>query len=306
MVMALMLTSIAVPLASASSLTVHVYPNQNKAEVTAVSDTKIVFTYPNNSTVSNWLMQNVQNESYTMYVNISYGQSPIAFFEGFLRSHYANISVDNMSVALHLNLVRNSTQLVINKNMNIVIWVSGIFNKSKNGTTIANMSWRDFAVNGQFEVNYHGTNMDINEVGGVMPNMGYLMYTSNTEYSKYSDFADRATINYSSLSAPLTHWNRVYSSSLNSTDFTYIYNRTISYNASFSINGQNYTLNMSYDPSASIVVPGYATASDNNLIISSTAPNTAFPYLLAGIAAVVVIVIVLAAAMLIRSRNLKK
>ncbi|MEM3227194.1 MAG: hypothetical protein QXT62_03065, partial [Thermoplasmata archaeon] len=67
-------------------------------------------------------------------------------------------------------------------------------------------------------------------------------------------------------------------------------------------NGAKYTLNMSYDPSATIVVPGYATASGNNLIITPTAPATTFPYLLVGIAAIVVIVIVLSAALIMRRK----
>ncbi|MGC8497038.1 MAG: hypothetical protein ACP5NL_03450 [Thermoplasmata archaeon] len=299
-VMALVITSISVPLVSASSLTVHVYPAKNQAEINAVSNTKIVFTYPNQSAISDVL--NGTNYSYSMEVNITHGDSSIAFFEGFLRSHYTNISVENMSVTMNVRAVANNTTLVITKNMNINIWISGIFNKTKNGTTIANMSWRDFAVNGKFDVNYNGKTWDINEAGGMMNNvMGngwnifYLMFENN-------HFLARSTINYSALKAPLTDWNRNYDASNNSTSFTYVYNKIISFNSSADINGAKYTLNMSYDPSATIVVPGYATASGDSLIITPTASATAFPYLLVGIAAVVVIVIVLGAALIMRRK----
>ncbi len=299
-VMALVLTSISVPLVSASSLTVHVYPAKNQAEINAVSDTKIVFTYPNQSTISDMLSGT--NYTYNMVVNITHGESSIAFFEGFLRSHYSNISVENMSVTMNVKAVANNTTLIITKSMNINIWISGIFNKSKNGTTIANMSWKDFAVNGKFDVNYNGNTWDINEAGGMIDNvMGlgwnafYLMFENN-------HFLDRSTINYSALNAPLKDWSKNYNASSNTTSFTYVYNKTISFNSSVDFNGAKYTLNMSYDPSATIVVPGYATASGNDLIITSTAPATAFPYLLVGIAAVVVIVIVLSAALIMRRK----
>jgi hypothetical protein len=295
MVMALVLISISVPIVSASSLTVHVYPSKNQAEINAVSDTKIVFTYPNQSRISDLL--NGTNYSYNMEVNITHGNSSIAFFEGFLRSHYSNISVENMSVTMNVKAVANYTTLIITKSMNLNIWISGIFNKTKNGT-VANMSWRDFAVNGKFDVN----NWDINEAGGMMNNvMGqdwelfYLMFDD-------THFLARGTINYSALKAPLNEWTKNYDSSTNTTSFTYVYNKTISFNSSVDLNGAKYTLNMSYDPSATIVVPGYATASGNNLIITSTAPSTAFPYLLVGIAAVVVIVIVLGAALIMRRK----
>ncbi|MEM4057216.1 MAG: hypothetical protein QXZ12_00600 [Thermoplasmata archaeon] len=299
-VMALVLTSISVPLVSASSLTVHVYPAKNQAEINAVSDTKIIFTYPNQSYISDLL--NDTNYSYTMTVNITHGNSSIAFFEGFLRSHYTNISVENMSVAMNVKAVANTTTLIITKNMNINIWISGIFNKTKNGTTIANMSWRDFSVNGKFDVNYNGNTWDINEAGGMMNNvMGEGWNTFNQMFDD-THFLARSTINYSALNAPLKDWNKNYDATTNSTSFTYVYNKTISFNSSVDFNGAKYTLNMSYDPSATIVVPGYATASGNNLIITPTAPATTFPYLLVGIAAIVVIVIVLSAALIMRRK----
>jgi hypothetical protein len=298
-VMALVLTSLALPVVSGSTLTVYVYPSKNQAEINAVSDTKIIFTYPNNSTVSNRL--NGLNYSYSMSLNYTGSVYPLKIFERFLRNHFSNVTLENLSIIVNLKALANSTTLIITKNMTLTLWLSGIFNKTKN-TTVANMSWKDFAVTGSFNVSYQGNSCDLNEVGGSIGIMRGLSEQMLWYMFLENPILTRATIDYSYLKAPLNEWTKTYDSATNTTSFTYVYTKNISYNATVDINGAVYTLKMTYDPSATIIVPGHATASGDNLIITPTATTYAFPYLLIGVAAAVVVVIALCAAMMLRRK----
>ena len=84
----------------------------------------------------------------------------------------------------------------------------------------------------------------------------------------------RSTINYTSLSSPLSDWTRVYDASTNTTTFTKSVNGQSNYSSSVSFSGQTYSLSMVSDPSSIVKVLGYASPSGNSLIIESPPPGT--------------------------------
>jgi archaellin len=100
----------------------------------------------------------------------------------------------------------------------------------------------------------------------------------------------KPTLNFSSLSAPLSEWTRSYDSISNTTTYTKTISGESTLSSKYSIGGQTYSLAVTSDPSASISTHGYAVASGNSLMITK-APLTANPvsWVAAAVAAVVAI-----------------
>ena len=131
-----LLFAISVPVVSASTVNIALNPTTGVAEVSGISTTTIVFTYPLNSSISNVL----KGYNYSMQVsgNIARGQSSTDEFQEALRNYTSSISVENMSASLNTKAFANSTALVVTKETNITAWVTGVFNDS-NGKVMANL-----------------------------------------------------------------------------------------------------------------------------------------------------------------------
>ncbi len=269
------------PAAYGSTLKITLIPDKKLANVNLESESELLLTYPNGSFVSKSLNGTSTNIAFTETFNHPSDQA-IAFMEGYLKSRYHNITVDNMTVIFNLTEKANNTVLKITKNVSIDLWLTGIFNKTKSETK-ANLSWRAFEVRGEFEINGH----DINGFGSYLGSIGMFL--------TFMDRIDnKSTINFTALATPLYKWNKIYDPSTNTT--TFYYNSSMNVLLSMSINGtgtdnNNYTLKILYDPSSTITVPGYATATNNSIDIMPTAPSTT-NILLIGIVAVVAVVVV--------------
>jgi len=281
------------PAAYGSTLKITLIPDKKLANVNLNSESELLFTYPNGSFVSKLLNGTSTNISFSETFNHPSDQA-IAFMEGYLKSRYHNVTVDNMTVVFNLTEKANNTVLKITKNVYIDLWLTGIFNKTKSETK-ANLSWRAFEIRGDFEIDGH----DINDFGS---------YLGSIEM--FSNFMDRinnkSTINFTALSTPLDKWNRTYDASTNTT--TFYYNSSMNVLLSMSINGTennnyyNYTLKILYDPSSTITVPGYATATNNSIEIMPTAPSTTNMLLIGVVAVVAVVVVVGGIALVLRKK----
>ncbi|MDP8011861.1 MAG: hypothetical protein ACP5F1_05425 [Thermoplasmata archaeon] len=287
----LVILSLMVPVTYGSTLKISLYPEKKLANVNLESESELIFTYPNGSFASKMLNGSSENISFSETFNHP-SDHAIAFIEGYLKSRYHNVTVDNMTVIFNLTENANNTELKIYKNLSLDLWLSGIFNKTKSETKV-NLSWRSFEIKGSFDINGH----DVNNFGSYLGSIG--MFTGLMDRLN-----NKSTINFTMLKVPLSKWNRTYDSSTNTT--TFYYNSSLNELLSISVNGTGmfngtYTLKLLYDPSSTISVPGYATASNNTITILPSAPNT-FDMLIIIVAVVAVVVIIAGIALAIRKR----
>jgi len=286
-IVSIFLLSLAVPAATASYLNVTIYPDKGLANVKLNSEASLIFTYP---------AKNVTPRSYSFSFTKTFTNSSdwaISFMEGWLKSRYHNVSVDNMSVTFNLVSHVNSTTLVITKLVTINLWVSGIFNKTKSETKV-NLSWRAFEVKGSFKIKSdNGTEYDLNEMGEHYLNdtgeyfFGMIL---NYQNDKLKEMSNVSTLNFTMLSKSLSSWQRTYDPTTNTTTFYYNASKYVLFYANWSISNNNYTLKIVYDPSSTITTPGYATASGDTIVISPTAPSNMLPLIIGAVVAVIIVV----------------
>ncbi len=263
----------AIPSVSASTLTVTINPSTKSAELQSVSATTIVLTYPSGSPLSEELQNFSSSVSYSS--SFSGGSGPVLMLQdGFaLRDDSAHIQ--NMSISYSLTAKGNTTALVVHKTTNITAWVSGLFSV-ENGTVHIDLGWRAFAVPGNMTVNLQGRLVDINLVGSTVASPFFgrpLVYSFLlARFSRYSIW-DYATLNFSALDTSLTTWTRHYDSATNTTTFSKTVAGTSTFSASATYNGQDFSLKVTSDPSATIATKGYAVASANSLTVT-TSPGT--------------------------------
>ena len=278
------------PAAYASSLAVDLNPTTQVAKLTSVSTTNFALSYPANSTLSSYLRGYNASTSLSGSFN-STSDGVQSFRDQFHDESSDRISIQNMTVSYKFDAKANSTELVVVKQTDITAWVKGAFNDT-NGTLTANLGWRSFYVSGALNLNLENHDVDVNLAGSTLAlgisgrNLGVDLLAG---MFAGGGIWTRPTLNFSSLSSPLSTWTRNYDSLTNTTTFS----KTISGNSTFSANyssgGQAYSLSMVSDPSASISTPGYATASGNSLVFSR-APMFLDPLLLVGIATALVAV----------------
>jgi hypothetical protein len=292
--LAIMLFAVS-PMASASTLTVNLNPKSGIATLDSVSSTSIVFTYPANSTISNYLRN--ASSSYSLSGKFDGTSSGTRELQGSFDDWDSHVTVSNISVSVSFSAKGNATALVINKVTDINATVAGAFTVV-NGTVTANLGWRAFVVRNAMDLPLQGHNIDINLAGSAMENSigthasaaGWLM----NSFGSYG-FWNRPTLNFSQLDAPLSTWTKNYNAATNTTTFS----KTISGQSTFSVqatvNGQKYSLSEISDPSGVINVQGYANASGDSLVMAP-APASASVSASSGVLAAAVVVGLLAAA----------
>jgi hypothetical protein len=254
----------------------------------------------------------------------------------------ANVSmpqlhVVNATLKYQLHVFATSTNLTVFRNLTLELKISNITKKVGNNSTIIDMSWRAFGVQGQLMSSFRGklelvdpslglnvqsdvnTNMDVNMLGDIGQfgsfggsgqgngNFNLGDYFSGDGFGAHVMNYD--TINFNVFRVPLQQWVRVYDSSTNSTTFFYNSTSNYSLNSSVTQNGQNYTLKLRTDPSAAITTNGNAKpTSSNELVVSNAAaPSTLTTGMSSIIAVAIVAVIAIGlAAVVMRQRTRKK
>jgi len=280
------------PLASASTLTVNLNPKTSIATLDSVSTTKIVFTYPSDSTISTYL-RNVSS-SFSLSGKFDGTSSGAHELQGSFDQWDHHVSVSNISVAVSYSANGNTTALVVDKVTKINATVSGVFSVV-NGTVQANLGWRAFVVRGSMDLPLEGHDIDINLAGSAMEDsIGSHAYATGWLSSSFGGdvFWNRPTLNFSQLDTPLSTWTKNYNSATNTTTFS----KTISGQDAFSIsadyNGQKYSLSAISDPSGVVNVQGYAYAQGDSLVMAPAPASTLS--ISSGTIAVVVVVGLLA------------
>ena len=259
------------PAASASTLTIHLNPITKAAVMVSTSETKIVLTYPANSSMSKGLAG--YSASSTESGNFQGGSPGIGALEGhFHDDDGSSVTISNMTVLAGYSAKANATALVISKVTNITATVTGVFSVV-NGTVTADLGWRSFQIEGALDLPLQGHLVDVNLVGSsvntAMGNRGSEALMFAGIFGGASIWA-KPTLNFSSLSSPLTTWTKSYNSLTNTTTFSKTITGQSSLSASETFNGQTYSLKVTSDPSSVIATQGYADASGNSLAIVPT------------------------------------
>ena len=257
------------PMAYASNLTVDLNPNTQVAKLTSVSTTNLVLTYPASSTLSGYLKGYNSSLDQSGSFNSS-NPAVLTFREKFHDQADDKVSISNMTIAYKYNVKANSTALVVKQETDITAWVSGAF-KVSNGTVTANLGWRSFYISGALDVHLGNRTVDVNLVGSSLTqsiegkNLGAGMlagmFAGGALWAK-------PTLNFSSLSSPLTSWTRSYDSLTNTTTFSKTVAGNSTFSAKYALNGETYSLSMTSDPSAAISTRGFAQATGDSLLIS--------------------------------------
>lgn len=288
--LAILLISIA-PMASASTLTVNLNPTTGLAKVNSVSTTKIVFTYPAGSMVSNYL-KNVSS-SQTLKGSFNGSTTGAQELQSSFDDEESHVSVKNMSASVSYTALGNATALVVTKTTNITSWVSGVF-IVVNGTVHADLGWRAFVVQGSLYLPLEDHSVDINLVGSTMQDS--LASHEVAAVFLLNMFGGgsiwfRPTLNFSALNSPLSTWTKNYDASTNTTTFSKTISGQSTFKASLTYNSQSYSLSAVSDPSGVVSVQGYANASGNSLVMATPPPASTSVGLWAEGAAAVVLVL---------------
>lgn len=301
-IVGLMVASFLVQGVGASTLQVVVGPSLNTAQIIATSQATLVFTYPAGSAVSKALSG--FNYSVTLSaLNVPRDSDAFVAFQHQLRRGFENITLINMSVYLNEYAQANTTSLVVVKNVVIKAWATGVFNKTRSHVE-GNFGWKSFVVKGNLDVDFEGHTVDINTVGSaiLLPLGGKGVLASFL----LGSFGDRplwssSTINFSVFNTPLSQWKRSYNAATNTTTFSKSVSSTLLFREQVSVNGQNYSVSLSYDPASTISVPGYAVAKGDTVIVQPAPPGVLQRNTVIAVS-VAVIAIVVAASLLLRRK----
>ena len=268
------------PAAYASTLNISLNPSTNTATINAASTTDLILTYPANSTLSHQL--NGTDTSFTLSGTFHSDSTGVDALQSSLSHADPHIRVVNATYTYTLTAKGNTTTFVLDKQVNISAVVTGMFNVV-NGTVHANMGWKAFALKGTLLLNLDSRTVDINEVGSAFSmQLSDRPYVLNSLLGMFGDGGlwHQSTIDFSALNSPLSSWTRNYDSSTNTTTYSKNISGSSTLNASYTINGQTYTLSIKSDPSSQVSIAGYATASGDSLSVQPA------PAGLAGIAGV--------------------
>ena len=294
------------PAAYASTINITLNPKTNTANINASSTTDLILTYPANSTLSHQL--NGTDTSVKFKGSFDSDSDATNAIQASIEQANHDIRVVSANFTYTLTAKGNTTAFALTKQINITALVTGVF-VVHNGTVQANMGWKAFAIRGQLLLDLQSHVVDVNEVGSAFsmqlvgkPNvLGAVLRMFGGD-----DLWHASTIDYSSLNSPLSTWTSHYDSSTNTTTYTKTINTESSLDATYTVNGQTYTLSVKSDPSAQIAVQGYAVASGDSLTLQPAPAGFASVDAAVWVATGVVVLVVLGSAFYLFRRSRAK
>jgi hypothetical protein len=295
--MVMLLLIMTVPLASASTLDVRVLPGFRQTELTVVSSVNLTMNYPSDSFMS-MAMGRVNFTLNVSTPNVPQDSPGFLVFEGALKAHDPNVTLENMSVDLVARGYGTSTSFMFSKNVTITAWVSGIFNRS-DGELSGNFNWKAFVVRGDMPVGFNGQTLDVNSLGSMIGMMH--ISTIGGQGTMPSYYSNESTINFSAFGVPMSDWSKVYYASTNTTVFTHRADEHTLLTLNETVNGESYSLKVTTDPSSAITVPGYAEARGDYIVVVNTAPS--FPLFYVVIAVIGLLLAAVAGTVFLKKRG---
>ncbi len=203
--LAVVLSLLAVPLSSATTMQATVNTHTNVATVNTTSNYVLYYTYPADSNASKELNGTVAWLNATSYVNgttrqeiqqdmnsaevtssASTNGSNSSSATGVNASSSSNqtvIHIVNATITYHVHAFANQTNLTVYRNMTLHMTITNVTKKTAGNSAVIDMSWRAFGVQGRLESTFHGmlavrvpylnttvnaeitTTIDVNELG---------------------------------------------------------------------------------------------------------------------------------------------
>lgn len=341
--LAVVLSLLAVPLTSATTMDVAINTQTDVATINTTSNYVLYYTYPANSSASQelngsvmWLnatsyvngttRQELQQDMYRTEVNASSSTTGGANASSTAEGNQTVMHVINATMIYHVHAFANQTNLTVYRNMTLHMTVTNVTKQSGNNSTVIDMSWRGFGIQGKLESTFHGTldvrvpvlnvtvnagvttTIDVNELGDLSlglgsGNGGTLELGGFFQSNGFNgDLATYSTVNFHVFNEPLSGWLKVYDSGTNST--TFYYNKTTTYavNSTINDNGSIYTLKLKIDPHGALTTSGYAEVSSaNDLMVVSGPPSGMSEAAIAIIGVGVVVILIGAGAYILRA-----
>ncbi|EQB66128.1 MAG: hypothetical protein AMDU3_IPLC00001G0294 [Thermoplasmatales archaeon I-plasma] len=332
LMLALVVGMMAIPLGSATTMHATLNTQTNVASVNTTSNYVLYYTYSAGSNASNQLNGTVMWLNATSYVNATTRQeiqqdmnhvdvsgnasSGTVNATGTSSTNATVIHVINATIAYQVHAFANQTNLTVYRNMTLHMTVTNFTKKTGSNSTVVDMSWRAFGVQGKLESMFRGnlavkvpflnitvnasitSNIDVNELGDMNlgiggGNSGSIDLRMLFEQSGFNgDIASYNTVNFHVFSKPLSTWVRVYDSSANTTTFYYNASTNYTVNSTINDNGSIYTLKLRIDPSAAMTTNGDAeVTSANDLAIVSYSPQGASTTYLVAIVVIAVVLV---------------
>gem|GEM_PF-4652633 len=274
-VLLLFLGASLVPALSAT-VNAKVYPKQGLAFAVFGSDRVLNFTYPSDSFFSRVLSGKTGSLSFSE----SGGPTESGPLLAAIREQDPNATIINYTLTYSASYEGTETYYTSTQNVTLSVWLANVtqLNSSK---LYVNTAWRAFSLRGSWDVSSHGQMIDVNELflGPMGREVGPL-----TE----AQLRARGTLEFQLFNAPLSAWSRSYNPISGITTFRKTEPANKSVLLSLDINGQNYTLYVKEDPSATLQVQGYAVPAGSYVMLESPPATVYLPYAL-GVAALIVV-----------------
>jgi hypothetical protein len=351
--LAIVLSLLAIPLSSATTMQATINTQTNVATVNTTSNYVLYYTYPADSNTSKELNGTVAWLNATSYVNGTTRQeiqqdmnraevnstastngsnsSSATSVNASTSSNQTVIHVVNATITYHVHAFANQTNLTVYRNMTLHMTITNVTKKTAGNSTVIDMSWRAFGVQGRLESTFHGmlavrvpflnttvnaeitTTMDVNELGDMslgfdIGGAGNLDMSGFFQQDGFSgDLAAYSTVNFHVFGQPLSSWVKVYDGNTNSTTFYYNKSSTYAVNSTTNDSGSIYTLKLRIDPHGALTTNGYAkVTSANELAVMSVPPSGLSGATVALVSVVVVLALIGAISYAVRKNRPKK
>ncbi len=224
---------LAVPAAYANEGKIILNPSNHNAQV--YENFTVSMEFSGASDIITLLNESLTNV--TQSVSVTSSNSLYANVTGAIQGNLSAATVSTLDFNLLGAKTLKGTSLFYNVSMGFSFLISGIYNSGS-----WNLSWRS---------------------SSFIANIGSYI---NSSFLKSSGITE-IYVNMENMSLPLTQWTKNYNSTTNVTTFTH--STHLATTSPVTVDGL--TMNVSYDPSYTIVAPGQATASANSI---STGPAT--------------------------------
>lgn len=286
-IVALLAATAPIPASHASNITVVLNPNDNTATMNAYINSSLSISANSTSFIGELIANNIISGITAGNLTINQtsqnrGSPAFEILNSSISSIDPGAQLDSLAMSYE-RTVNNATAgdevtFYSNTSLKIALVVSGVFHNNS-----ANLSWRSFSTNQSITLN--GT--DVSQVNFNRSNIPTLISINTVDMHVFAKSLDQ--------------WNRSYDPTSNVTTFSLNAGNTIYVSYGNKTQPGGFNLTYVLDPSFSISIPGYATASADSLTIGN--PPSTNPAVYYGMGAIFLAIVLIP--MILRRRRFR-
>lgn len=286
-IVALLAATALIPASHASNITVVLNPNDNTATMNAYINSSLSISANSTSFIGELIANNIISGITAGNLTINQtsqnrGSPAFEILNSSISSIDPGAQLDSLAMS-YKRTVNNATAgdevtFYSNTSLKIALVVSGVFHNNS-----ANLSWRSFSTNQSITLN--GT--DVSQVNFNRSNIPTLISINTVDMHVFAKSLDQ--------------WNRSYDPTSNVTTFSLNAGNTIYVSYGNKTQPGGFNLTYVLDPSFSISIPGYATASADSLTIGN--PPSTNPAVYYGMGAIFLAIVLIP--MILRRRRFR-